>query len=206
VYSLPKHWDFAAKVATGRPAGNVLPHGSFDLSAPAPEQGAAVASLPGWVKSTDALDPVIPEAGLVNSNSLKDKRDGSHVLRLSIRPKREVDSSGKKLPPPGALERAYVAVDSPPVSLTPGTIVRISYWVNIPDPITASADAALVYDDAGGEGLALRMNQTKGWKKFHLYRIIPASGQIAVRFALTGIGTAYFDDVKIEPIVPAAGK
>lgn len=231
VYSLPKHWELANRLQNSKPAGNVLTNGSFDLSAVAPPQGAAVASLPGWAKMVDAIDPVIPEAAIVNASDAPKNKDlpkepakpgakpdpakekdkdvkkegppaGGHVLKLSMKPKREKDSTGKAVPPPGALERAYVSVDSPPVSLPPGTLVRISFWVNIPTPITAGVDGALVYDDAGGEGLAVRLTHTLGWKKYHLYRIVPATGSIAVRFALTGLGAVYFDDAKIEPMTP----
>jgi hypothetical protein len=41
------------------------------------------------------------------------------------------------------------------------------------------------------------------WRKFHLYRRVPASGRISVTVALTGIGVAYFDDIRIEPFAPA---
>ena len=40
--------------------------------------------------------------------------------------------------------------------------------------------------------------------QFHLYRRVPASGQISVTLALTGLGVAYFDDVRIEPLVVGA--
>ncbi|MFO0936198.1 MAG: hypothetical protein U0798_06755 [Gemmataceae bacterium] len=241
VYSLPKHWDLAKRLSQSKPSANVLPNGSFDLSASAPPQGAAIASLPGWIKTADTIDPVVLEAALVNADTARDKskvaanfpasdketrkdtvvrasyleknpsntdakRDGpssnGHVLKLSMKPLREKDSTGKPLPPPGALERSYVSVDSPPVSLPPGTLVRISFWVRVPEQITAGVDGALVYDDAGGEGLALRISAGPNWKKYHLYRIVPASGSIALRFALTGIGTVYFDDAKIEPMLP----
>jgi hypothetical protein len=32
--------------------------------------------------------------------------------------------------------------------------------------------------------------------------VVPASGQISITIALTGVGTAYFDNVAIEPMVP----
>ena len=60
----------------------------------------------------------------------------------------------------------------------------------------------LFYDDAGGEPLGVRVIGAAGeWKQFHLYRRVPASGQMAVTLALTGLGVAYFDDVRIEPLV-----
>jgi hypothetical protein len=32
---------------------------------------------------------------------------------------------------------------------------------------------------------------------------VPASGQVYVTLALTGLGTAFFDDIRIEPLVTA---
>jgi hypothetical protein len=91
------------------------------------------------------------------------------------------------------------------VRLEPGTLVRISGWVRIPAPIAASADGALLYDSAGGEPLAVRLTEATNWRKFTLYRRVPASGTVNVTVALTGLGTAYFDDLQIEPLQPSAG-
>ncbi|HJZ58219.1 MAG TPA: hypothetical protein VKE74_24975, partial [Gemmataceae bacterium] len=95
--------------------------------------------------------------------------------------------------------------------LPPGTLVRVSGWVKVPVPISGTADGALFYDDAGGEPLAVRLLHTMEpgepkpvWKQFHLYRRVPATGQIAVTLALTGVGVAYFDDIRIEPLVPGS--
>jgi hypothetical protein len=63
----------------------------------------------------------------------------------------------------------------------------------------------LVYDNAGGEPLALRFYHSPQWKKFELYRQVPASGQINLSLALTGIGNAYFDDLSIEAVNPLPG-
>jgi hypothetical protein len=134
---------------------------------------------------------------------------GQGVLRLEVQPKPLADRDGKPRPPVPVLERTFLAVDSPPVTLPPGTLVRVSAWVKIPGPITGTADGVLVYDDAGGEPLAVRLTGTADaagplWKQFHLYRRVPASGQMSVTLALTGMGVAYFDDVRIEPLVPGA--
>jgi len=44
------------------------------------------------------------------------------------------------------------------------------------------------------------------WKYFSLYRRIPdegpQKGQIHVTLALAGLGTVYFDDIQIEPLLP----
>ena len=134
---------------------------------------------------------------------------GGGVLRLEVRGKKIVDQNGKERPPVPVLERTFLAVDSPPVKLPPGTLVRVSGWIKIAGNVTGSADGVLFYDDAGGEPLAVRLSNTgEGgravWKHFHLYRRVPLTGQIGVTMALTGRGVAFFDDVRIEPLVPGA--
>ena len=120
-------------------------------------------------------------------------REGKQCLRLRIKAKDPLHA-------PAALERTFLAVHTPAVQLPPGTLVRITGWVCLPAPI-ASTDGALVYDSAGGEPLALRqVASLPKWRQFTLYRKVPATGSINVTLALTGIGTAYFDDVHIEAL------
>jgi hypothetical protein len=105
---------------------------------------------------------------------------------------------------PDALERTYVPLHSPAVKLPPGTLVRISVWVRIPHGVTGSPDGAMFFDSVGGEPLALRITQPLAkWRRYALYREVPASGLISVSLATTGLGTVYFDDVRIEPLEPA---
>jgi len=92
-------------------------------------------------------------------------------------------------------------VTSPPVQLPAGSLVRFSGWVNVPKGIEASADGALIFDTAGGEPLGVRVTDaTKGWKRFTLFRRVPTTGEVRLTVALTGVGTAYFDDLSIEPL------
>lgn len=160
---------------------------------------------------------------------------GQGVLKLEVRAKAITGRDGKPVPRDPTQERTFLAVDSPAVRLPPGTLVRVSGWVKIPQEIGGTADGVLFYDDAGGEPLAVRVSNTidtteppaarlvyplepadpkdpkkgvKGpkpvWKQFHLYRRVPATGQIGVTVALTGLGVAYFDDIRIEPMVAGA--
>jgi hypothetical protein len=150
---------------------------------------------------------------------------GKSCLKLEIRRQPAKDPDGKPLPVVPVLERTFLAVDSPPVRLPPGTLVRVSGWVKVPAPIEGTADGVLFYDNpgyddraarvphAGGEPLAVRLLHTiedggeRGvWKRFHLYRRVPATGQLGVTLALTGVGVAYFDDVRIEPLVSGGGR
>jgi hypothetical protein len=134
---------------------------------------------------------------------------GKSLLRLEVRQRIELDRNRKPQEASKApLEKTFLAVDSPPVRFAPGTLVRVSGWLRVPNEITTSADGVLFYDDAGGEQLGVRVTSLPHWKQFHLYRRVPASGQISVTLALTGVGTAYFDDIRIEPLVttePATG-
>jgi len=229
-FSLPQHWQFAAQVAGTRPGGNNFAHGGFELSKSASPDGAAVSSLPGWKVRKAILDPVVATAAILDV--LEEYRDlppkltdpgtnrygaqrvvprtpefrqpefGQQCLFLRIVAKQEFDPKGKLLPPPQALERAVLAVDSPPAEFPPGSLVRISFWVKIPAPIQASPDGLVVFDSAGGEPLGFRSGAVTGWREIHLYRRVPSNGKIAMTFALTGLGSVFIDDVRIEPLVP----
>jgi hypothetical protein len=132
---------------------------------------------------------------------------GKGVLKLEVRQRGEVGRDGKPIEKSTyPLERTFLAVESPAVRLPPGTLVRVSGWVKVAGTIGLTADGALFYDDAGGEPLGVRLLQTGGrWQRFHLYRRVPAAGQISLTVALTGVGAAYFDDLRIEPLVAAQG-
>ena len=230
-YSLPKHWELAREVATSQPGANVFAHGGFELSKPAPKDGADVESLPYWKVRTTVLDEAIPTARIINSSQegivdrvgekpflpatryspirvpeqpelLRQPSFGQHVLRLALTPEEQTNRRGEAILPTQALERAVVAVDSPATSLPAGTLVRISFWIKVPTPVGASADGLIVFDSAGGEPLGIRSRVQPTWRQYHLYRRVPASGRIAMTFALTGFGTAYIDDIRIEPLIP----
>ena len=49
--------------------------------------------------------------------------------------------------------------------------------------------------------MAIRVVGAMPWHKFTVYRKVPESGSINVTLALTGIGVAYFDDIRIEPLL-----
>lgn len=190
--------------------------------------GIDVSALQGWTLQRVTLDDVLLNARLVPSWGVEEKRPprpepkklpydttsatrrfeapdaaepslGKAVLELTIKPK--IIPRGNKIqPPPAALERTFLAVNTPAMRFPPGTVVRISGWVKIPGAIQASTDGVLFYDNTGGDGLGLRLVGPTAWKKFHYYRRVPASGVIWTTMALTGIGTAYFDDVRVEPL------
>jgi hypothetical protein len=182
-FTLPQHWRFLEQIRQLKPGANVLPGGDFELS---PDQIAE-----GWLPQESAL--ASDEVTFVARRVATKPKEGRQCLMLQILPKGPP-------PVPAALERAFLAINSPSVHLPPGTLVRISAWISIPGGISTSVDGALFYDSAGGEPLAVRQTDSMPWRKFTLYRWVPPSGTINVTLALTGLGTVYFDDVRIEPL------
>ncbi|MFO0808043.1 MAG: hypothetical protein U0746_05430 [Gemmataceae bacterium] len=185
-YTLAKHWKFRADLSACTPGGNALPTGDFE------KDGLP----PGWQPAQSLPDDVDGEARLTNV----EPHEGRQCLMLQVRPK---VPPGANTPAPLALEPTFVGAVSPPVNLPPGSLVRISGWVKLAKPVTASADGVLLFDSIGGEPLGVRLTAaTNGWKRFTLFRRVPSSGQVQVTAALTGLGSAYFDDLRIEPLQP----
>ncbi|MGE3805053.1 MAG: hypothetical protein AB7K24_10315 [Gemmataceae bacterium] len=189
-FTLPQHLRFVEEIKQTTPLANLVTDGGFELP---PEQLAL-----NWTSQETTLDEVTLSARRVDTGA----QEGKQCLELKIEPRKNVDANGKPQPAPLALERTFLAINSPVVKLAPGTLVRISGWVNVPKKIGASVDGVLFYDSVGGEPLAIRLTEPTPWRRFTLYRRVPASGNINVTMALTGIGTAYFDDVRIEPLAP----
>jgi hypothetical protein len=227
-FTLPRHWHMMEQITspTMHWGANVLPGGDFEtlprrpedtwrLEDPAPlDEVELIAQRVGEVTEPDkkeagkdANDPMATDVVSSDKAAVPAKasplvkappREGKLCAMLKIEPR-------PKTTPPAALERAVIALSSPTVKLPPGTIVRVSGWMCIPKPITASADGALLYDSIGGDGFAIRMTAATPWKKFTFYRRVPASGSIQMTLALTGIGTVFFDDIRIEPLLPISG-
>lgn len=181
-YTLPRHYELMKQIGRLRIGNNLLPEGGFET---APDKAPA-----SWLPQEISMD----EVNLAAWRVADDPQEGKRCLKLEVKPKHPEN-------PPGALERTFLAVNSPAIKLQPGSMVRISGWVKIPKAIDASTDGVLFYDSAGGEPLAVRLTQPTPWRKFTLYRKVPPSGTIQLTVALTGIGVAYFDDLRIEPMI-----
>ncbi len=184
VFTLPRHYQFVEEVRRQRPEANALPEGDFETP---PGQ-----EMPGW--KAQAVPP-LDDVQMAAERVAEFPHGGKQCLRLQVSPRQPQLA-------PQVVERTFVAIHTPAVRLPPGTLVKISAWMRIPKAILGSADGALLYDSAGGEPLAVRLVEATGleWKNYTLYRRVPASGAINVTMALTGLGTVYFDDVKIEPL------
>jgi hypothetical protein len=185
-FTLPKHWKLRSELERCSLGSNALGDGDFERSSQVPE---------GWQIRQGMPDDLEAEARIAPN----EPHDGRQCLMLQVRPKM-MPANGQL---PAALEPTYLGVSSPPVAYPPGTLVRISGWIKLTQPVAASADGALFFDTAGGEPLGVRLTAPTGpWKHFTLYRRTPANGNVQLTAAITGIGTVYFDDLKIEPLMP----
>jgi hypothetical protein len=189
--SLPLHWVTADRIRKGHWGANVQAAGdmeSLDLMLKA-----------GWRQQRQTPEGL----GCDVSLSLADPHGGRSALRLqawSTNPKQA----------PHALDRPIVWVSSSPVPVRQGQLARIHGWVHVPKQLTATSEGLLVFDSLGGSELGDRIRLTQGWHEFTLYRAVPQSGELAVTFALTGLGEASLDDLSVsllepEPIRPAGG-
>ncbi len=181
-YTLPQHFKLMDAFKGLAFGANLLPDGDFEL----PDDKAPQ----GWLPQEMKLD----EVDFVARRSTDLPHLGKQCLMLQVKPKNPLQA-------PVALERCYLGIHSPDVSQPPGTWVRISVWMRIPKPLIGSLDGALIYDSAGGEPLAVRTTEAMPWKEYVSYRRVPPSGKIHVTVALSGMGSAYFDDVRIEPLL-----
>ena len=136
-FTLPQHVQFLRELQGSVQRGTGLLGGDFEQD------------IPGdWTVYRTTLDEVDMEARVSN----EDPQEGRKCLKLAVKPKvvplpaNGNSKNGDQPKPPDALERTLLAVQSPPVKLTPGSLVRISSWVRTDGPITASADGAVIFD------------------------------------------------------------
>ncbi|NLS93957.1 MAG: hypothetical protein GXX96_17495 [Planctomycetaceae bacterium] len=182
--TLPGHWALLRAVSQSPPGTNLLPAGDFE------NLQAWLGS--GWEHIQHPVTGVTPRADLVPEAA----RSGTLGLRLAVT---ATDSEQV----PQLVESAPVWIASAPVNLDARTLVAIRGWVRIPEPIQGSADGLLVIDSLTGPALAERIQANDEWQEFVLYRVYPQSGPLRLTFAMTGMGTAYIDDVSIQTLAPA---
>jgi len=179
--TLPWHWSLMEQIASARPGPNAVEGGDFE------ELGTMLTA--GWQHFQHPSPGVIAEADLTPEAA----RSGRLGLRLAAKP----------ITP----DQPEILVESPPswitapaVPVQAGELVSIHGWVQVPEPIRGSVDGLLIIDSLSGEPLAERIVETAGWKEFTLYRVATEPGNIAVTFALSGVGEAWVDDVTVQKV------
>jgi hypothetical protein len=190
--SLPEHYQMWRRIQPIRTWQDVLPAGEFE--------NLELLMSSGWRHYQFGQDGVESEADLTRSNrDAKAPAVGeayapqptTYCLRLAARP---TDGRASN----GMLESSPLWVESPPIGVRAGQLLRISGKVSVRGSITGSFDGLVIYDSIGGDVLAQRFDRTEGWRQFSYFRIAPLDGDIRLTAALTGLGEALIDDLRVE--------
>ncbi|MCC7085942.1 MAG: hypothetical protein IT427_13145 [Pirellulales bacterium] len=185
--TLPDQLNFAALLASAVGGENLLVGGEFE--------DLQVMLTAGWrnfehpqpqLTTSVELSPLAPSSG-------------RFCLRLQALPE-------KADAPPALVESPPLWVTSAPVQLEAGDVVCIRGQARVPTKISGSVDGLMIIDSLGGDALAERIDDTKEWREFVLYRAATQHGPLAVTFALTGIGEAAIDNVSIRLIRHGNGR
>lgn len=199
--ALPDFWRMQDRLQRVARWENVLPGGGFEdlesllaagwrhYQAPAPGVRSE-ADLSGRVRT--AAQPL--QVGSIPDGSFqRPLRTGRFCLRLAATPT-EVDAAE------ALVETPPVWITSPAVPVGAGQLLKISGWICVPQKINGSGDGLVVFDSIGGATTAIHFDKPGGWQQFTFYRLAPLDGSISLTAALSGLGEAYLDDVKIETV------
>jgi hypothetical protein len=181
--TLPLHWAAAERIRLGQWQPNVQAAGDME--------SLDAMLKAGWRQQRQTPPGIAGDVSL----SLADPHAGRSALRLQA-------WTADPEQAPRTLDHPLIWITSSPVPIRQGQLVRIHGWANVPRQLTASDEGLLVFDSIGGAELGDRIRATQGWREFTLYRAVPQSGELAVTFALTGLGEASLDDLSISLLDP----
>ena len=183
--TLPCHWSLMERIASAQPGPNAVRGGDFE------DLGTMLTA--GWQHFQHPAPGVYAEAELASEAA----HSGRFGLRLAAQPI-------SKEQPEILVESPPSWITAPAIPVQAGELVSIHGWARVPEPIRGSVDGLLIIDSLSGEPLAERIVQTADWREFTLYRIATEAGNLALTFALSGVGEAWVDDVTVR-VVPMVG-
>lgn len=182
--SLPDHWRMMAYLGRTRFTNdsNILPSGDFE------DIRAMIDN--GWKHAQNDIEGVKAAAELYPLGE-----SGGYALRLVA-----VPDIGRA--PPRIVDQQPVTVTTPPLAVTAGQMIHVSGRVRIIGSVVGSQDGVMLYDSQSGPQRALRWNQPTGWRQFELLRKVEDDGDLSLTIALTGLGEAQFDNIRVVPHSP----
>ena len=179
-YDMPLYLELYHKLISGklRAVGANLIRGG-DMESP------STAQMDGWQFYQERAANISGEIRYDQQAS----RPGSGSLGLLVRifPEREGEAPLEAECPAMFVETSF------PTKV--GQLICIQGWIKIPRDLTNSADGMTLYEDQGGKALALRFKKACNWKRFAFYRLSTNDGPMRIRFAFSGCGEVYLDDV-----------
>ena len=175
--TLPDYWMLVERLELATASKNLLPAGECE------DKDAMVAA--GWTRYESEI-PGIQTIGELHPAA----HQGTYSLRLAARP-----TPGQE--PPAVVSAHPITIQSPPIPVEKGQIVRISGWVQMVAPTLGSVDGAILYDNILGETAALHWEKPCEWTRFELIRETTESTEVTITLALAGLGDVRFDDLQI---------
>jgi hypothetical protein len=143
----------------------------------------------GWRHFRSPQSDVEARAAL----SAVEPRHGRYCLELT-------SSSATHRQSSADVDAAPLWIQSPPMPVTAGQLLHITGWLRIDEPIVGGDQGLHIVDSLGGPQLALAIRQTAGWQPFQMIRAAPASTELRLTIALTGIGTARLDAMMVRSL------
>lgn len=167
--TLPGHWRLIEELAGIRfPDSNRLTGGSF-------ENDETV--MTHWGQDPDSNRAAVLDLGPGGPAR-------GQVLSLSL--------------PEGLAGRPF-ALLSPPVEVSPGELLLITGQVRIPQTLRGVDAQFLIFDTQVGRAGAVRFPGTAtDWTTFRMLRRVHESGNLRLRFELSGAGAVQLDDVRVQ--------
>ena len=185
---IPEHWNLSRRLRQVSWQPNGLAGGDFENLGHLQQHG--------WKNQRNDNASVSTGVELSKDAVLA----GKFGLKMEVKSRANASSDLLVQNPP-------VWIQSGPVPVKIGQLIRIHGWVRIDKPVRESADGFTIVDSITGEALAERFFQTNGWQEFTLYRAVEQNGSANVRFVLNGLGTVYLDEVTIRAAdLPPAGR
>ncbi len=178
-YDMPAYLELYEKLMSGviKTTGpNLIAGGDMENSQTWYSQGWSIFSEP----SSITMGEVFFSADAAKS--------GAAGIKATVTPVATVDYL------PEEVESPVIYVENA-FNVEIGSLVCIQGWIKIPEDLQSSVDGVEIYDDQGGQTLALRFKRATDWKHFAFYRRASNNGLMRIRFAFSGIGTVYLDDV-----------
>ncbi len=181
-YDMPEYLELYDDILSGaiRPIGdNLIRGGDFE--------NAATWADDGWRLRYNASSSIAARVSFENAAA----RAGTNGLRVVVS---------------APENRAPVEVEFPAATLETefetrvGQTICVQGWIKIPQTLTNSVDGVKIYDDQGGEALALRFRDATDWRRFAFYRRAIHDGTTRLRFEFAGLGEVLLDDVVAQVV------
>ncbi|MDO5309259.1 MAG: hypothetical protein Q4G03_07175 [Planctomycetia bacterium] len=177
-YDMPEYLELYDKLLSGR-----LRPSTINLINGGDMENTAYWNQSGWFYYTEYSDS-LEQNVTFDTISAHGGQRGLHI---------QVGVKAQSLAP-SEVETPLVFIEVP-IQSQVGRLVCIQGWIKIPKKIENSVDGLEIYDNQGGRALGLRFTEATDWKRFAFYRVITNQGVARLRFAFSGVGEVYLDDV-----------